>query len=306
MSAPLALRLTGEGVEPAGCRWQGGRTGPSCRAGRARALHRGRHHRVVSAARFRSDDRGVPRHAPGCAGAATRGAPAARAHVDEVFLSVPLPPAVADAVDRLVAEVAGAGRVAVRSSATAEDLGSASFAGQYESYLNVEPADAHDAVRKVWASMWYPSPRWYRWFRGIEESDLAMAAVVMRMLDPSIAGVMFTVDPGGKPNAVRLEVVEGLGEQLVSGAVTPDAHVLDREDLVYVVRRDRSPAGGPRARGDAARGGAGAPQDIEFAVHHDELFLVQARPITTAGDDTTTTTASTSRAVSTRPTRPRA
>ena len=135
---------------------------------------------------------------------------AARAHVDEVFLSVPLPSAVADAVDRLVAEVAGArATVAVRSSATAEDLGAASFAGQYESYLNVEPADAHDAVRKVWASLWYPSPRSYRWFRGIDERDLAMAAVVMRMLDPSIAGVLFTVDPGGTPDAVRLEVVRG-------------------------------------------------------------------------------------------------
>jgi hypothetical protein len=68
--------------------------------------------------------------------------------------------------------------------------------------------------------MRYPSPRSYRWSRGIEETDLAMAAVVMRVLDPSIAGVTFTVDPGGKPNAVRLEVVEGLGEQLVSGADT--------------------------------------------------------------------------------------
>ena len=132
----------------------------------------------------------------------------------------------------LVDDVAGATTVAVRSSATAEDLGAASFAGQYESYLNVERDDAHDAVRKVWASLWYPSPRSYRWFRGIDEADLAMAAVVMRMLDPSIAGVLFTVDPGGTPDAVRLEVVEGLGEQLVSGAVTPDAHVLDRADLV--------------------------------------------------------------------------
>ena len=211
---------------------------------------------------------------------------AARAYVDEVFLSVPLPPAVADAVDRLVAEVSAGEPVAVRSSATAEDLGAASFAGQYESYLNVEPADAHDAVRKVWASMWYPSPRSYRWFRGIDERDLAMAAVVMRMLDPSLAGVMFTVDPGGKPNAVRLEVVQGLGEQLVSGAVTPDAHVLDRDDLETRFAAIAAPLADLAREALRLEEALGGPQDIEFAVHHDQLFLVQARPITTETDDT--------------------
>jgi pyruvate,water dikinase len=211
---------------------------------------------------------------------------AARAHVDEVFLSVPLPSTIADAVDRLVVDVAGEERVAVRSSATAEDLGQASFAGQYESYLDVEPDDAHDAVRRVWASMWYPSPRSYRWFHGIGEDDLAMAVVVMRMLDPSIAGVMFTVDPGGKPNAVRLEVVEGLGEQLVSGAVTPDAHVLDRDDLEAHFGAIAAPLAGLAREALRLEAALGEPQDIEFAVHHDELFLVQARPITTSSDDT--------------------
>ena len=134
--------------------------------------------------------------------------------------------------------------------------------------------------------MWYPSPRAYRWFRGIDETDLAMAVVVMRMLDPSMAGVMFTVDPGGKPNAVRLEVVEGLGEQLVSGAVTPDAHVLDRDDLEAHFGAIASPLAVLAREAMRLEAALGEPQDIEFAVQHDELFLVQARPITTASDGT--------------------
>ena len=211
---------------------------------------------------------------------------ASRTLVDKMFLSVPLPFAVADAIDQLVDEVSGTALVAVRSSATAEDLGTASFAGQYESYLNVAPVDAHDAVRRVWASLWYPSPRFYRRFRGIDENDLAMAVVVMQMLQPSHAGVLFTVDPGGTPNAVRLEVVRGLGEQLVSGAVTPDAYVLDRADLAASFARIAPPLARLATEAIRLEEALGAPQDIEFAVDRNELFFVQARPITTAtGDD---------------------
>jgi len=85
--------------------------------------------------------------------------------------------------------------VAVRSSATAEDLASASFAGQYESYLNVAPDGVHDAVRRVWASLWYPAPRAYRQFRRISETDLTMAVVVMRAA---------RADHLGEPRAVDL------------------------------------------------------------------------------------------------------
>jgi pyruvate,water dikinase len=288
MSGPLAVRLTGEGVDA------------SVAGGKGAALDRlvalaapvpvtG----VVTTESYRAFA-SVPTVSEFLE--ALRSAPlpepaehsAARARVDEMFLSVPLPPAVADAVDRLVADVAGPERVAVRSSATAEDLGAASFAGQYESYLNVEVIHAHDAVRKVWASLWYPSPRSYRWFRGIDERDLAMAAVVMRMLDPSIAGVLFTIDPGGTPDAVRLEVVEGLGEQLVSGAVTPDAHVVDRADLVASFATIAPPLADLAREALRLEVALGGPQDIEFAVHHDELYLVQARPITTVADESTT------------------
>ena len=204
--------------------------------------------------------------------------------VDETFLAVPLPHDVAAEVDQLAATVGGDGLVAVRSSATAEDLESASFAGQYESYLNVDATGVHDAVRLVWASLWYPAPRAYRRFRQIDEHDLTMAVVVMRMLDPSEAGVLFTVDPGGGDDAVRLEVVQGLGEQLVSGEKTPDAYVIERETMVEEFAAISPPLRDLATEALRLEEALGAPQDIEFAVHDGDLYLVQARPITTVVD----------------------
>lgn len=209
-----------------------------------------------------------------------------RARIDAAFLATPLPAGVADPIDRLVTHVAAGGPVAYRSSATAEDLRGASFAGQYQTYLNRSVAEAHDLVRRVWASLWYPAPRSYRHHRGISEDGLAMAVVVMAMLDPSHAGVLFTVDPGGRPDACRLEVVHGLGEALVSGTVTPDAYVLDRADAPDALARILPALGTLATEAFRLETALGAPQDIEFAVDHDELYLVQARPITTVAGDT--------------------
>ena len=83
-------------------------------------------------------------------------------------------------------------------------------------------------MRLVWASLWHPAPRAYRAHAGVSEEDLAMAVVVMRLVDSRRAGVVFTVDPAGAPGALRLEAVDGLAEQLVSGEVTPEAHVIAR------------------------------------------------------------------------------
>jgi len=209
---------------------------------------------------------------------------AQRQIIDERFLSVPLPAAVAAAVNELAAVIGGNHSVAVRSSATAEDLESASFAGQYESYLNVDAAGVDDAVRLVWASLWYPAPRAYRRFRSIDETELTMAVVVMRMLDPTHAGVLFTVDPGGNPDAVRLEIVEGLGEQLVSGELTPEAYVIDRATVEEDFAAIGAPFAGLAREAMRLERELQAPQDIEFAVHDGEMFLVQARPITTTSD----------------------
>lgn len=211
-----------------------------------------------------------------------------RRKVDELFLSVPLPSDLATAIDHLAAEIGDGEMVAVRSSATAEDLDSASFAGQYESYLNVETDGVHDAVRLVWASLWYPAPSAYRRFRRIDEADLNMAVVVMRMLDPSQAGVLFTIDPGGNSNSVRLEVVAGLGEQLVSGELTPDAYVIDRENIIEEFAAISPPLADLAREAMRLEDELQAPQDIEFAIHDNDLYLVQARPITTTDDESRT------------------
>lgn len=210
--------------------------------------------------------------------------------VEEAFLEAPMPQRLEAEILELAGTVGGDGQLAIRSSATAEDMSSASFAGQYRSFLDVSTTEGIlESVRLVWSSLWFPAPRAYRRFRGIDETDLAMAVVVMRLVDARLAGVVFTVDPGGREGAVRLESVEGLGEKLVSGEVTPTAYVVPRSRP----RRDLAQA--PPVLGEVIdlalriEGWFGAPQDVEWAYDGDRLFVVQARPITTApvevGDD---------------------
>jgi phosphohistidine swiveling domain-containing protein len=212
----------------------------------------------------------------------------ARDEIDDRFLAAPMPAAVAAAIEALVADVADGARVAVRSSATAEDLGSVSFAGQYRSFLDIEPAEVARAVRLTWASLWHPAPRAYRRFHGVDEAGLTMAVIVMRMLDPDVAGVAFTRDPGGSRDIdghdqVRVELVHGLGEALVSGAVTPDVFLASRAgDDPALALVAPALAALPALSVDIEQR-FGVPQDIEWAVVGDRLWLLQARPITTAG-----------------------
>ncbi len=153
--------------------------------------------------------------------------------VDEVFLGAEVPPELEERIVELAGRVGGTGQLAVRSSATVEDLEGSSFAGQYRSLLDVEatdPAAVMRAVRLVWASLWHPAPVAYRRAFDIDESNVAMAVVMMQMIPATTAGVVFTTDPGGADEAARVEAVEGLGEQLVSGQRTPSAWVVPRND----------------------------------------------------------------------------
>jgi rifampicin phosphotransferase len=212
------------------------------------------------------------------------GSPVEAAEVDRVFGAVEFPPEVAQEVIAAARAVSGGCDLAVRSSATVEDLAGASFAGQYRSVLAVDPQDTAavlDAVRSVFASLWHPAPCAYRAALGIDESDVAMAAVLMQMVPAQRAGVVFTVDPGGDPDAARIEAVDGLGESLVSGQETPDA---------WTVPRDRPGFDGPVEVGLALEAAltierhAGTPQDVEWAWDGGRLWIVQARPITTGAD----------------------
>jgi rifampicin phosphotransferase len=203
----------------------------------------------------------------------------------------------------------GCGPVAVRSSATAEDLPGAAFAGQQDTYLNVVGPDAVlDAVRRCWGSLWTERAIAYRDRRDISPDDgVRIAVVVQRMVPAAFAGVLFTANPvSGDRGEVVVDASSGLGEAVVSGLVTPDHYVLDGDGHV----RERRPGlrevvvrgvegGGVEHRADEAHeelpdavlgelaglGRAvaahfGRPQDIEWAWADGQVRLVQARPMT--------------------------
>lgn len=203
----------------------------------------------------------------------------------------------------------GGGPVAVRSSATAEDLPGAAFAGQQDTYLNVvgEPA-LIDAVRRCWGSLWTDRAVAYRDKRGIDHGEVSIAVVVQRMVDAEYAGVMFTANPvSGERDQIVIDASSGLGEAVVSGLVTPDHYVLDTRDEIREWspgRREiviRGTAGGgvhhetggpdgerlPHAAlkelselGTTVARHFGRPQDIEWAYAQGRVSLLQARPMT--------------------------
>ncbi|WP_440104500.1 PEP/pyruvate-binding domain-containing protein [Streptosporangium sp. H16] len=142
----------------------------------------------------------------------------------ELVLSAPVPDDIASAV-----RDSANGPVAVRSSATAEDLPHASFAGQQDTYLNVIGADAVlDAVRRCWASLWTDRAVAYRAANGIGHDAVRLAVVVQEMVQSEVAGVMFTANPvTGRRREAVIDASPGLGEAVVSGAVNPDHFVVD-------------------------------------------------------------------------------
>jgi rifampicin phosphotransferase len=229
------------------------------------------------------------------------------------ILATSVPAAIADAVDHAYRALGDAVPVAVRSSATAEDLPWASFAGQQDTYLNIVGADAVlDAVRRCWASLWTDRAVSYRTTNGIDHATVRLAVVVQQMIESQVAGVLFTADPvTGHRGHTVIDASPGLGEAVVSGAVNPDHVVVDTAGTVLERRMGdkrvviRSlPGGGTEqvtrladaeqpclndaqirdltALGQRVQAHYGAPQDIEWAVDSaGELWLTQARPITT-------------------------
>ncbi|MGH1491472.1 MAG: PEP/pyruvate-binding domain-containing protein [Acidimicrobiales bacterium] len=208
--------------------------------------------------------------------------------VDAVFQAAAIDAEVTAAILELARTVGAGGPIAVRSSATVEDLHGSSFAGQYTSLLDIDSSNDTEvlrAVRRVWASLWHPAPSAYRRAFGIEESDVAMAVVMMRMIPATTAGVVFTIDPGGSGGA-RVEAVEGLGESLVSGQRTPSAWVVDRQYDGPGVRDDLPPVPARALElSIAIERRFDTPQDVEWAANGDEVFIVQARPITVLDND---------------------
>jgi rifampicin phosphotransferase len=179
----------------------------------------------------------------------------------------------------------GEGAVAVRSSATAEDLADASFAGQHDTFLNVTGSDALlDAVRSCWASLWSPRAVDYRARRGWNDTDLALAVVVQEMVAADWAGVLFTVDPvTGASDRILIEAVAGLGESLVSGQASGERQILDKGSFRRVEGVDPLPDGVAAELGRLAttiEAAFGGPQDIEWAHADRRTLILQARPVT--------------------------
>ncbi len=182
----------------------------------------------------------------------------------------------------------GGGRVAVRSSATAEDLPDASFAGQQDTVLDVEGEHALlEAVRRCWASVHSERAVAYRAGQGLDAGDPAMAVVVQRMITPTAAGVMFTANPlTGTRTETVVDAVPGLGTGVVDGSTETDHYVLTGHEPLPGAQAHGclSPA---RLRelhrtGQRVQRALGGPQDVEFAYDTDgTLWLLQSRPITT-------------------------
>ena len=219
---------------------------------------------------------------------------AARARA--LILEAPIPPAVDAAVRAAYAGLGETLPVAVRSSATAEDLPFASFAGQQDSFLDVVGADGVvEAVRRCWASLWSDRAVAYRSANGIGNREVGLAVVVQAMVDAATAGVLFTANPvTGTRTETVINASAGSGQAVVSGAVNPDQFVL--ETASGRVKR-RSPEGtdpgrsaglnAPRLQELTTLGGTvqqlfGTPQDIEWVIDDGGgVWLTQSRPITT-------------------------
>ncbi len=240
--------------------------------------------------------------------------------IQEVMLTVPMPQDISEDIIEAYREMNKRKReeiyVAARSSATAEDLPEASFAGQQATYLDVQGEnELIKAVRKCWASLYTPRAIFYRKEQGFSHDQVAIAVVVQEMVSSESAGVMFTKEPTGKNDNIIIEGAFGLGESVVGGMVTPDHYEVDREKNEIIIKkigkqenmitRNRRGRGTvnvpvPDMRqslqkltdkqvleladiGKRIEEHYQVPQDIEWAIQEGMLFVLQSRAITTLG-----------------------
>ncbi len=238
----------------------------------------------------------------------------------QAILDAPMPPDLADEIVEAYRAL-GEGPVAVRSSATAEDLPDASFAGQQRTYLNVEGIDqALETVKGCWASLFEARAIFYRVEKNFDQLSVGIAVAVQRMVQSEVSGVMFTAEPHRSDRSkVLIEAVYGLGEAVVSGAVTPDSYLIQKDGLKIIDKRlvpqSRMLIRNPNATGaedlnhevevpaelsdafklddsriaEIAQYGLSLeeaynhPQDVEWAMEGGVFYVTQTRPITTLG-----------------------
>ena len=234
------------------------------------------------------------------------------AEIRRTLEGIAIPDDLAAAITRPLARLGEQAAYAVRSSATAEDLPTASFAGQQDTYLNVVgPAAILQHVSRCWASLFTERAVTYRLRNGFDHRKVHMAVVVQQMVFPQAAGILFTADPvTGNRKVASVEASFGLGEALVSGLVNADVYkVRDGEVVAKAVGTKQlaihaSPAGGTQEQaieperqeqpaltdaqvvrlaqlGRRIEAHFGRPQDIEWCLVDDDFQIVQSRPITT-------------------------
>ena len=235
----------------------------------------------------------------------------------ELILETPFPEEVREEILAAYEELGEDTFVAVRSSATAEDLPDASFAGQQETFLNVQGEKLLERVKECWASLFSQRAIYYRERKEFPHDAVDIAVVVQEMVDAEKSGVMFTSHPStGEPRLI-IEAAWGLGEAVVSGTVSPDNYVYDRtndavEEVTVAdkkVKMIKDPETGetveksvdPDRRntrvlsdeeiedlvelGERVEDHYDTPQDVEWAIVDGEIFMLQSRPITTIDDD---------------------
>ena len=236
----------------------------------------------------------------------------------QAILSAPMPADLSVEIAEAYREL-GEGLVAVRSSATAEDLPDASFAGQQRTYLNVQGIDqVLETLKGCWASLFEARAIFYRAEQNFDQLGVGIAVPVQRMVQSEISGVMFTAEPNRSDRTkVFIEAVYGLGESVVSGAVTPDSYLIQKDGLEILEKRlvpqSRMLTRNPDSAGaedlnhevdvpveqarsykltdtqiaEIAQYGLtleeaySHPQDIEWAIENDTFYITQTRPITT-------------------------
>lgn len=235
--------------------------------------------------------------------------------ISQRILETPLPEELAQEIVQAFTQIIGHGSLAaVRSSATAEDLPEASFAGQQESYLNIPLSELINHIKQCWASLWTERAIHYRINNSFDQRQVYLAVVVQQMVDSEVSGVAFSVNPmNAKENEIVIESVWGLGEGIVSGKVTPDHYVINKQNdpLIRYVIADKEKmavrplhgsgtlfaevAGDQRQRSSLSQKDIleltelikrieehyQFPQDIEWAKKGSRYYILQARPITT-------------------------
>jgi phosphoenolpyruvate synthase/pyruvate phosphate dikinase len=241
--------------------------------------------------------------------------------VKALILAVEMPEDIGDEIQKSFDKL-DSKFVAVRSSATAEDSATAAWAGQLETYLNTTEENLLENVKKCWASLFTPRAIFYRFEKGLHGQRISVAVIVQKMIESEVSGIAFSVHPVTQDyNQLIIEASFGLGEAIVSGQITPDSYVVEKEPRriidknVYTQKKAlvRGETGGtewqsiPKEKAEKQvltdeeilelselilkiENHYGFPVDIEWAREKSKFYIVQSRPITTLrrGEEKTT------------------